>query len=206
MTTTLPPPPSSRLPGHSSGTVLILALIGLVILSLAAVALIYSSETSLITAGNLGLKRDMTNQSERAVAAARARFESGGLNSVAALQNDQPAENYSAIALPSDKHGIPGILLDDAAFTARYGPANDITDSSANVTLRYVIDRMCRSAGAFSANNCAISGASKDVGGSDISKPPSTTPPVYRITTRVTGPRNVQSFVQSTLSYAPTKP
>ena len=49
------------------GVVLLFSLIALVIMLIVAVALVRSFNNSLFTAGNIGFKRDMQNQSEAAV-------------------------------------------------------------------------------------------------------------------------------------------
>lgn len=198
-------PVTYRMPlARQSGIVMILALISLVILALASVALVYSSDTTLINAGNLALKRDLTNQSERVVAAVKSTFTSGALNSTAALENDQVGQNYSAAMLPSKNNGIPTVLLDDLSFVAKYGRSNDIIDSGSGVTLRYVVDRMCRNNGQFDPQSCTTGTKIADKDSSNfLKKPPSTRTPVYRITMRVNGPRNTQSFIQSKVSYNP---
>lgn len=123
---------------------------------------------------------------------------------IGALENDQVGQNYSAAMLPSKNNGIPTVLLDDLSFVAKYGRSNDIIDSGSGVTLRYVVDRMCRNNGQFDPQSCTTGTKIADKDSSNfLKKPPSTRTPVYRITMRVNGPRNTQSFIQSKVSYNP---
>ena len=66
-----------RRASQQRGVVLLFSLIALVIMLIAAVALIRSFNSSLFSAGNIGFKRDMRNQSELAVSTALGYFRSG---------------------------------------------------------------------------------------------------------------------------------
>ena len=186
-----------------TGVVLIIALIALVILMIGGVALVRSFDTSMLLSGNMAFKRDLMNQGERGMAQAITALSAGGaLASEATRQADAPGSNYSATSLASDAHGIPQVLLsDDATFNAAY-TAGDISDAASKVTIRYVIDRQCSAAGAFSADTCTTTTATaEDKGGSSfLKKAGGGLRPVYRISVRVTGPRNTQAYLQSTVT------
>ena len=191
-------------PKRQRGVVLLVTLIALVIMLIGGLALIRSSDTALVIAGNLAFKRDLTNQAERAAAMAIAAFEpDGALYSTADTYASMTSANYSATILPtaSNNRGIPDALLDDSLF-ATYGVSgNDIVDASANVTIRYLIDRMCSAAGPADATTCALSTQASDKGGTGwLRKAGGGFQPVYRVSIRVTGPRNTQAFVQTTLA------
>lgn len=183
---------------REGGAVLLITLILLVLLLLSTVALMRSSETSLIMAGNLAFKRDLTNQGERGMTKAIAAFKSGALSSSSARTDNLLSSNYFATAQASDSHGLPIMLLKDSAFT---GTAGDITDSASGVTIRYMVDRLCNSTGAFDYNTC-VSLRSMPNKGADVTRPDPVSAneyrPVYRISVRVTGPRNTQAYLQST--------
>jgi len=181
------------------GSVLIMALISLLILMLASVALISSTDTSLLTAGNLAFKRDLANQTERAVAQVRTKFVSGALVSETALYNDHPDQNYWAHALSSTSPklpGIPDILIASAK-------KDDITDTATGIRLRYVIDRMCIAGTTVpDKSTCTMGSFVDDKGGSNDSKKVSTNlGPVYRLTIMALGPRNTQTFTQTTFTH-----
>lgn len=182
---------------REGGAVLLITLILLTLLMLSAVALIRSSETSLTMAGNIAFKRDLTNQGERAMTKAIAAFKAGALNSASTRTSDLLSSNYFATAQASDSHGLPIMLIKDSAFT---GTASDITDSASGVTIRYMIDRLCTSPGAFNLNTCVSLRSMPNKGG-DVTRPDPISAeyrPVYRISVRVTGPRNTQAYLQST--------
>ena len=166
-------------PGFASaqrGTVLLFTLLSLVVMLIAAVALIRSFNTSLFNAGNLAFKRDLQNQSDWIYPSVKALLETGALSTRAARGANSPANNYSATKLASNDLGIPTALLSDAAFSAVASGADiDVTvaGESNGVTIRYLIDRQCRSAGdekILGADNCVVSpdsGASPGGSGSE---------------------------------------
>lgn len=192
-------PPNRRARGIS----LLFTLIALVVLTIGSVAMLRAFGTSTAVAGNLAFRRDLTNQAERAVAQARATFNTGSLASEAARSADLPAANYFASKLPSDTNGIPLVLLKDSAFAdARLTAANDIADAAAGITVRFVIDRQCTGPGDFDESTCVPVPGDTDAGGSSqIRKPRGESRPVYRVTARVDGPRGTQAFLQTTFEY-----
>jgi type IV pilus assembly protein PilX len=186
------------------GVVLIFTLIILLILTIGAVALMRSMNTSLFAAGNLAFRRDLANQAEQAVSNVMTEFKAGGaLSSSAVTDANVPAANYSATMLATNQQGVPNILLSsDTTFNATgfTSSANDIAGATSDVLIRYVIDRMCTTAGATVPSSCVQSSAAP-VGitaGSQSIIPPSAT--VYRLSVRVTGARSTQVFLQTTFT------
>ena len=195
------------------GVVLLFSLIALVILLIAAIALMRSFQTSLFTAGNLGFKRDMRNQSEQVVSYVLTQFRTGALNTTALRSNSIIAANYSATMLATDAEGIP-TALQDANF-ATYATGADLTSPDGSVTLRYIIDRLCTSTGSevsLGSSGCVVANNSVSPGGSVLNLQSAerqlsagglaavTQAVVFRLTIRATGPRNTQSFFQSTFT------
>jgi len=196
-------PASFQRRGPQRGIVLVFALITLVILLIGAVAISRSLTNSQFTLGNIGFKRDLTNQGERAIQLAMDAVRGGGaLASEATRNTDLPAANYRATMLPTNAQGIPLALLDSAAFDAMATAANDIdVGNGTGITIRYVIDRMALAQGACTSSNCTM--ANEPVyGGPKLNPPPPPPPeqPIFRLTLRVTGPRNTVSFFQSTFT------
>jgi type IV pilus assembly protein PilX len=194
-----------RRPGRLAvqrGVTLVIALIALVVLTVGAIALSRSTNISLRMAGNLAFKRDLVNQGERAVAAALTDLRTGALAGEATRQANAAARNYSATLLGSSDQGIPNVLLNDSAFSAAFTRA-DITDAN-GLTMRYVIDRQCSAGGSYDVATCqAVTTKPPGVAGDtiDTDKPTgSVTRPVYRISVRITGPRGVQTYTQTTLA------
>lgn len=185
------------------GVILLFVIIIVVLLMIAAVALVRSVDSSLIIAGNIAFKRDLLNQSERAVALAKKSFSDGGaLADAATRQSNSSPHNYSAIILGTNAQGIPNILLNDDAWTASGMTGADIIDSTSGVTIRYVIDRLCTTEGPSSSAKCMVVSHGPS-GGSDFlltRRAGGGTPPVYRISVRIKGPQNTQTYVQSTFA------
>ena len=98
---------------------------------------------------------------------------------------------------------MPNALLDSAAFGAVGTAANDIIPAAyPDVTIRYVIDRLCvTGTGAPSAFAC-VQTLSSPPGGTVTQTGPVTPPmaTVYRLSVRVSGVRNTQVFLQTTFS------
>jgi type IV pilus assembly protein PilX len=213
--------PRIQLPARQRGVVLLFSLIALGIMLIASVALVRSFQSSLFNAGNIAFKRDLQNQSDRALQAAMAPFAASGgvLGTTTARSSNNGTYNYSAVMLPTDNKGIPNAFtLDDSSFNALgYAKqSNDITppDLNDSVKIRYLVDRLCSTVGdekTLGPSNCVIGNqqpsdgisstdqfnAAFTINGKSGVSPQSV---VYRLTIRVTGPRNTQSFFQSTFT------
>jgi len=201
--------------GTQRGSVLLFALITLTILLIGAVALVRSFNNSLFTAGNVAFKRDLLNQAERAVPVALAAMQTGAMASSTLRANHSVDNNYRASVLPTNNLGIPdALLLNDTDFATYGSTSKDITVADQAVTVRYLIDRLCMTTGldtALGASKCTLadsgapsgSSASEVVRAEDASAGGAGALPlqvVYRLSIRVTGPRNTQAFFQTTFS------
>ncbi len=197
---------------RQQGAVLLFALIALVVLLIGGVVMVRSMQTTLFGAGNYGFKRDLVNQSERAVQSVYDAFSDGALKDALTRETSLKSSNYSASLLTTTTHGIPEALLDDSKFAAVGTTSNDIKVDKLGVSIRYLVDRMCIAGHAGPANetNCSMSGTRID--GSSANEQinaargsaggAGATPlqPIYRITVRVTGPRGTESFFQTTFA------
>ncbi len=187
------------------GVVLIFSLIVLLILTIGAVALMRSMNSSLFSAGNLAFRRDLVNQGEQAVANVMAQFEAGGpLVNSSVTNNNVPAFNYNATTLPANQQGVPNALLSDVAFAALGYPAtNDIAGApNSGVTMRYVIDRLCNAPAGTATSALCVQSSAIPTGGTH-NRNTSVAPPtatVYRLSVRVSGPRSTQVFLQTTFT------
>lgn len=188
------------------GVVMLFGLIALAIMLIGAAAMVRSMNTSLFNVGNLGFKRDMTNQAERAVVTVSNLLRTGALAAEVSRHNPNTALNYSATMLPANAQGIPLALLSEAAFAAAGVAANDITVADQAITVRYVLDRLCTANGPQAAGQCAMADDPKDMsaggrsGGVVAEDLLANDRVVYRLSVRLTGPRNTQAFYQSTLT------
>jgi Tfp pilus assembly protein PilX len=193
----------NRAGARQHGVVLIFTLIVLLILTIGGLALVRSMQSSLFSAGNLAFRRDLVNQGEQAVANVMSEFASGGILSTSGITDgDLISANYKSTTLPTNSQGVPTALLSDAIFTTDGQIANDIPGPlNSNVTIRYVIDRMCNLTGVASSATC-VQSTGIPTGGTHNRNtavaPPSAT--VYRLSVRVTGPRSTQVFLQTTFT------
>lgn len=186
------------------GVILPITLIVLVAMTLAGIALMRSVDTSSVIAGNLAFKQSATASADMGIEAAIDWLRLNYQN----LDNDRESEGYYATRQDA---------LDMTGNSAESKGKLDWKDSDSVMTLpadaagnvvAYVIHRMCDTAGAFTSANC--SAEQSDRGADSSSKgilcqmmtyqqcrwPKIASHPYYRITARVTGPRNTTSYVQ----------
>lgn len=202
------------------GIVLILALIVLVALTLAAVALTRSVATSNSIAGNLAFQQASTHASDEGMEAAIAYLENNagvttGSCAGTVLNCNQTTDGYLASrADPSATQSWADFWSATLNASAKTLPTNSATATTGN-TVAYVIQRMCATTGEANTdlNNCATSptsasgscpggttctgGGGRGGTGSNVNASKQT---YYRITVRVSGPRNTQSLVQATVA------
>jgi Tfp pilus assembly protein PilX len=186
---------------RQQGVVLIFSLIVLLILALGAVAVLRSVNSSLLSAGNLAFHRDLVNQAEQAVSTVMTEFKTNAPPLNGATLADLPAANYVSSALPTNAQGVPLVLLDNAAFALVGSAANTLPGATPDVTIRYIIDRLCTNTGNANIVNCVQSTGLPTGGTANHNTalaPPSAT--VYRVSVRVDGPRNTQAFLQTTFT------
>lgn len=185
------------------GVVLFIALIALVAMSLAAVALIRSVDTSTIIAGNLAFRQSATTSGDGGLEGAIAALET--------INNSTTTDPTTVLTHPFNvtvaangyySNADPALSLTaDSTWTS--GSKLVGTDSSGN-TVRYVVQRMCRVANQLlSESNCLLSDAETETSSKRV-KPAteaggktSSKPPLYRVTIRVTGPKNTISYIQA---------
>lgn len=183
------------------GFVLIIALIVLGAMSLAAVSLVRTVDTSTLLSRNISFKRDAIARNDIAMEAALHKFRKdsayysvNGL--VAGLEIDNVDNNYSALMLATDTQGVPTILKVSNFSSTWNATAIDLGEST---IAYYLIERLCTN------NNAAepmprrcIMGSRIEAGGSQPNqRPGSNVPALFRVTTKVTGPRNTISYAQS---------
>lgn len=172
------------------GVVLYISLIMLVAMMLTGLALSHSVTTGVLIAGNVAFQKSATSAGDAGIEAARNWITVQSANT---LINDQ----------------IPGYVSNwqnnftPSTFNWNTQSTTVGTDSAGN-TVQYIIHRLCSTSG-LSPNSptqqCVVlmqSGATGSKGGGSYGTLPltGTTAVYYRITVRVTGPRNATSYVQ----------
>lgn len=207
------------------GIVLFIALIALLVISLAAVALIRSVDTSTLIAGNLAFKQSATNGGEGALLRATQWIESkAAVDPSVELNADSLGNGYYATSTAlATANGYAAtmssyqMLTSDATWAANKSQVAQIncngvvsdTDCGGN-QIRYVIERMCSLSGAAvgalaPANQQCLFGPISDSTSSQNVKDAtnadglttSSGAPMYRVTARVIGPKNTVSYIQS---------
>jgi type IV pilus assembly protein PilX len=183
------------------GTVLLIALIFLVALSLAGIALIRSVSTSNMIAGNLAFQQAGTHSADVGVETAIAWLEANSAGTSTTLQNSTLTGSTTRyVAQRQDP--VSGQSWD--AFwnstLAGSGAVNTLPQDAAGNTVSYVIHRLCNATGAPTYPGCSSSPTdASSAGNSYGSGVVALTAPrqvYYRVTARVTGPRNTLSYVQ----------
>jgi type IV pilus assembly protein PilX len=190
------------------GVIMILTLVALVLLLIGVAAMVRSTDTATAVIGNLAFRRDLTNRAEVAIATAKATLNSGGaLYSSASRDSDSAANNYSATRLPNATGiGVPSVLVSNSQYTnASYAclPASCVAGTD-GVLLRWIIDRQCSGTNGtpltFTTDACGFLRTTKDTRGSaqlNPLKPTGAARGLFRISVRVTGPRNTEAYIQT---------
>ncbi|MFG6416202.1 pilus assembly protein PilX [Roseateles sp. DC23W] len=202
------------------GLSLLFALLALVAISLAAVALIRSVDTSSLVIGNLGFKQDATSAASQAAEQAIAYLNTA---SATTLNSDQPAAGYYAAS--RDALDVTGqgsslttravvdwtgsgncALYASTSFGTCVAPSSQISLNGGANTARYLITRLCATEGAPSAIDCATPIGSALTGGgnkgsTDYNKRKVeivvTNAQYYRIVVRSTSARGTVSFTET---------
>jgi len=202
--------PAARRKQH--GMALFFALVCLVAIMLSAVMLVRSVDTSTLIAGNLAFQQ-----------AATVTGDSGAEQAIVWLAGVESA-NATKNVLNDPTHAF-NIDNPTAGYYASLDPAKSLTASSGSHflwddtdsavlpvengnTVRYIIQRMCRASGvAIKDTNCLFSSAAIINGQQNIPLPQEVCSgpgcpvagqtPQVRITSRITGPKNTLSYVQT---------
>ena len=194
------------------GFVLVIALIVLAAMTLAAAAMVRTVDTSTLLARNISFKRDALNRNDVAIEAAINQFRVGG--AFPGGNNTQASDstnNFSAVMLATDTDGVPLVLKANIASNTFSGgdmgsaePASIPGALDLGMTPIYLIERMCTTTGPAQTENCIVNGRAQAGGTQPNDKPGQLFPPLFRITARVTGPRNTVSYVQAIFSFQNT--
>lgn len=189
------------------GVIMFIALIVLVSMTLAALALIRSTDTGNVIAGNLAFKQSTANASDTALEAAYRLLLNADAPGTGVLTLDNAFPGYW-----SSQPGQPEVTTNytnQAWFQANgaCAVAGCAADPNGNVSY-YVVHRMCTLKNLVyngPNNQCAtLPHVGTCSGGSHASPQKFPCPPdiYYRVTTLVVGPRNSQSVVQAMVALA----
>jgi type IV pilus assembly protein PilX len=187
-------------PKKQNGVVLFVALIALVVMSLAAVALIRSVDTNTIIAGNLAFKQAAISSADSGLETAIAWLISKTPTDETALQADDLANGYysSYVADPKTRFATGSKLASGGNITPGTG-----TDTSLN-TISYVVERMCSATGPATTLNCLYGAPADSTSSKGVKDAPGAGGPaatgnsvMFRVTISVAGPKNTVGSVQA---------
>lgn len=185
------------------GLVLFIALIVLVAMTLAGVSLMRAVDTGLVVAGNMAFKQSAIMVADRGTQEAVRWLQTN--SSGATLQTTNTGQGYF-----SSRPVVEPNWFDAASWAQSVAVNGGAPDASGNV-VRYQIHRMCtqpdtayNGSNAGVANECALyfatgsaaSGGSMAVGAPQFIGTPQL---YYRVTTRVEGPRDTVSVIQTSV-------
>ena len=184
-------------PAAQHGVVLFVALIVLVVMSLAGLGLLRQMGANNAIAGNVAFKENATSTADAGTEAARQWLISTATTNASALNVDTPAMGYFSTWAGG---------IDPSQYPWATQSGSSTLDVSTGSKVRYIIQRLCETAGldpADPAQRCSDrpapdqthggAGCGYGAGGCASAQPPI---PFYRITTRVDGARNTTSYTQ----------
>lgn len=187
-------------PAKQRGVVLLITLIVLVAMTLAAIALMRSVDTTNVIAGNLAFRQSASLDGDTGTEAAIAWLEQ---HNTSALFTASVADGYS----PNHQDPNPGQTWDQwwTAVALGRGVKTLATDSATGNTVSYAIERMCTLAGdpITPGTNCAQTTVTVSTGCSQTAGTQclqTSTQIYYRITSRTAGPRNTVSYIQAVIA------
>jgi type IV pilus assembly protein PilX len=199
-----------------AGIVLFLAMIALVVMSLAAVALIRSVDTNSMIAGNLTYKQTAAVSSSfgiesmadfigpKALSYGNTNDAANGYYAVCSAFDGSSTDRCSGGNLTADASWVPGTNSKLASDTvAGITAGKDIYGN----TIQYIVERMCHTAGAPGTANCLEATSDPSNGTFNVQNETityggttATDSPVYRVTVRIAGPKNTISYIQAFIS------
>jgi type IV pilus assembly protein PilX len=191
---------------NQSGLSLVIALIMLVVVSLGAVAMVRSMDTTTLIAGNLAFRQSATYSGDVGLANAMAWLNAQNTatlicGSVGALANC-PA-GYKSNGGNSADRPASGQTWDNFWTTSLAGSAVTLAEDASGNTVAWFIQRQCAGTAAMTAAgaNCIVTPSVTTSGGfakrSGATIYTSSSQVYYRITVRVSGKKNTVSYVQA---------
>jgi len=186
-------------PRTQRGLVVFVSLIVLVAMTLAGLAVMRSSGSAILSAGNLAFKQSTVVSGDAGIEQALSNY----LRVVGpvTLENDAPASGYYATWLVA---GSPPTEFDPITWTGWNDPSKRAAAGSdaAGNAVTYVIHRMCTATGPVDQDKCVVlagdlKGGTKGGAAYGEKAIKGQSRPWYRITARIAGPKNTVSYVQS---------
>lgn len=187
-------------PLRQQGLVLLVALVVLIGMTLAGLSLLRSVFTSNRIAGNLAFQQAATQSADIGVETAIAWLESNNSDTTLHQSRDAAGAELGYFARREDPG--PNQSWEDywQQVLVNTNRVNTLPPDAAGNTVAFVIHRLCNAVGdPLGGARCEQSPLTKNEGNSQTALSPAFSAPqqqYYRITARVTGPRNTLSYVQ----------
>ena len=191
-----------------NGVVLVITLIVLVAMTLAAIALVRSVDTTNVIAGNLAFRQAALHAADAGIEdAVNVLLPTVALNSTTCAAGsgyksfhepnlDQPNQTWSDFW--ASLGTCPKKMTQDAAGNTLNAAGNIVARSS---SIEYIVESMCDQNGQTGSCATPPPSAINGCAGNDLGLANQTcvaiTQKYYRITSRVQGPRNTVSFIQA---------
>jgi len=206
--------PSGTVRGHQRGIALFVALIGMVLLSLAGIALVRSVDTTSSVATNIAFRQASVGPVSKAIEDAIYNMFKAPVALRIAQTVHNPGRGYYALLQPLEKpNGVPDVLAGDyATMSAKYAAAGlpaAVVDINTKMEVRSVIERVCSDAvipapgpWPVSIGRCDTLPPKVSPAGTDNKYKPIPLPPIpnFRVTVRVDLPNsNTVSHAQAFL-------
>lgn len=186
---------------------MIVALVVLVVMTLAGIALMRSMDTTNLIAGNMAFKQAATHSSDSGIETAIGWLEANNVG--AFLDGNIPVVGYTAsspnnAALPLGETFWTNLAAGGVCNLPMVGGVCSVaaTPNASGNQVSFMIQRLCAAAGNRNGAACAIvtgslvsTGNNEGAGEEGLSA--NATAVYYRITVRVVGPRNAVSYVQA---------
>lgn len=183
-----------RVPAHAArGVALLVVMVSMLILTLAGVSLVRKALATAAASGSIAVRHNLAFAGLAAVEAAAILVTRGVASTDPTV--DAPASNYYASRQDGeDTRGIPIALQTLTAY-----PAGAPTLTAGDLTIRYVVERLCVSPGPAAPERCTLSPPSiaAIVGPPDPNEPAAA--PYYRVSARIDGPDGSSAHVQAML-------
>ena len=202
---------------HRRGVALFVALIAMVLLSLAGIAVMRSVHTSASVAANIAFRQGSIGPVTQAIETAiDALFNA---KTIAVQELDDTAHGYFALLQPAEQvNGVPDVLAGDyvtmkAKYTSAGLPAV-VADPLTRMEVRSVIERICSSAAPppwpVTIGSCDMMSPRVTPAGPDNEAKPIPLPPIpnFRVTVRVDLPNSntvshAQAFLRASMQGYP---
>lgn len=189
-------------PVRQRGVVLFFALIALVVLTLAGLAIMRAVDTATLIAGNLAFRQSALQSADYGIEDARTWLMA---RSVTELNADQPSVTSGSSSTQASWYWANWQDTFDP-HTYDWTSAYVMSSSYVGNSVSYVIHRMCQYSGDYTdpSKYCLKAQLTQSPGDStrvtsygQNAPTGSNTTPYYRITARILGPRNTETFVQA---------